>query len=258
MTVDEIMGVLDQFSKRLSVPESRYKFVTTSNNEIVEFALFVDDELKCSLKISGGDIKVLYADEYKADNYASMEYNSSIGLLYYLCVLFYAQVKDVVSMDLEQLLGVLLFEDVTDWKTLAFALCENMGMKAEIVNDSYLDVEGVELHYNSFTNEIRIGTTPVLLSDDKYMTLMRAVFDCVEYIAVQLGVENLMFNVPQEEETEDNNVIEGGQGGGDTNIDVDVEAPAEGGEGAAEDVEPMETETFEKPQGDVVTMDDLL
>ena len=86
-------------------------------------------------------------------------------------------------------------------------------------------------------------------------------FKCVEYIANIMNVADDLFKVEEEEPIEEDNVTEEGGtsmgGGGDMDIDVDMEMPEEGGEEPAP-VEPMETETFEEPQGPVVTMDDLL
>ena len=86
----------------------------------------------------------------------------------------------------------------------------------------------------------------------------------IEYIANIMDVADDFLFIDEEEE----NVMEGEtleeeqpggmpSGGGDMDVDVDVDMGEEGGEEPAP-VEPMENETFEEPQGAVVTMDDLI
>ena len=260
MTIDNILDVVTEFTKRLQLPESKYKFTVTSSNEVVELVIAVEDDVKSSLKITNGNIKVLYTDDYNADQYVAMEFLTPITLLYQISILFYAAVKEVIQIDFNELLTIVLLDDVYDWKTLIRALAENVNLRCEI-KDNYVTVEDVEIHYNGFENHIRIDKTDIRLESTDYTYIVEAMFKCVEYIANIMDVADDLFKVEEEQEVveEDNVNEEGGMpaGGGDMDIDVDMEMPEEGGEEAAP-VEPMETETFEEPQGPVVTMDDLL
>lgn len=259
MTIDNINDVVTEFTKRLQLPESKYKFMVTSSNEIVELVITVEDDVKSSLKITNGNIKVLYTDEYNADQYVALEFLTPITLLYQISVLFYAAVKEVVQIDFNELLSILLLDDVYDWKTLIHAIAENVNLRCEI-KDNYVTVEDVEIHYNGFENHIRIDNTDIRLEKAEYTYIVEAMFKCVEYIANIMDVADDLFKVEEEEPIEEDNVTEEGgmpSAGGDMDIDVDVDMPEEGGEEVAP-VEPMEAETFEEPQGPVVTMDDLL
>ena len=60
MTIDNILDVVTEFTKRLQLPESKYKFMVTSSNEVVELVNSIEDDVKSSLKITNGNIKVLY------------------------------------------------------------------------------------------------------------------------------------------------------------------------------------------------------
>ena len=260
MTIDNVNDVVTEFTKRLQLPESKYKFMVTSSNEVVELVITVEDDVKSSLKITNGNIKVLYTDEYNADQYVALEFLTPITLLYQISILFYAAVKEVIQIDFNELLSILLLDDVYDWKTLIHAIAENVNLRCEI-KDNYVTVEDVEIHYNGFENHIRIDKTDIRLESTDYTYIVEAMFKCVEYIANIMDVADDLFKVEEEQEVveEDNVDEEGGMGGmpSDMDIDVDMEMPEEGGEEAAP-VEPMETETFEEPQGPVVTMDDLL
>ena len=262
MTIDNINDVVTEFTKRLQLPESKYKFTVTSSNEVVEFVIAVEDDVKASLKITNGNIKVLYTDEYNADQYVAMEFLTPITLLYQISILFFATVQKVVQIDFNELLTILLLDDVYDWKTLVHALAENLNMRSEI-KDDFVTVEDVEIHYNGFENHIRIDKTDIRLESTDYTYIVEAMFKCVEYIANIMDVADNLFKVEEEPEiVEADNVTEEGDvptGSmpSDMDIDVDMDMGEEGGE-ETPPVEPMETETFEEPQGPVVTMDDLL
>lgn len=263
MTIDNILDVVTEFTKRLQLPESKYKFMVTSSNEVVELVISIEDDVKSSLKITNGNIKVLYTDEYNADQYVALEFLTPITLLYQISILFYAAVKEVIQLDFNELLSIVLLEDVYDWKTLIYALAENVNLKAEIKEDKYVDVEGVEIHYNGFENHLRIDKTDIRLESTEYTYIVEAMFKCVEYIANVMDVADDFFKVEEEEDNVLEEPQEGEEGGGmpsemDVDVDMDMSdmGEEEGGEPAP--VEPVETETFEEPQGPVVTMDDLL
>ena len=164
-------------------------------------------------------------------------------------------------LDFNELLTIILLDDVYDWKTLIHAIAENVNLRCEI-KDNYVTVEDVEIHYNGFENHIRIDKTDIRLESTDYTYIVEAMFKCVEYIANIMDVADDLFKVEEEQETveEDNVSEEGGMptDGGDMDIDVDMEMPEDSGEEGPAPVEPMETETFEEPQGPVVTMNDLL
>ena len=262
MTIDNILDVVTEFTKRLQLPESKYKFIVTSSNDVVELVIMIENDVKISLKITNGNISVLYTDSYDSDKYVAMEFLTPITLLYQICILFYASVQEVVQMDFNELLSIVLLEEVYDWKTLVSALCGNLGLAAS-VEDNFVRVENdVEIHYNTYLNQIRMDKTDIDLEDNSYTTVVEAMFKCVEYIANIAGVADTLFSVPEEMEEgmiedEEDNVSEGGMNV-DMDVDMDLDEGGEGEGGEAEPVEPMETETFEEPQGPVVTMDDLL
>lgn len=262
MTIDNINDVVTEFTKRLQLPESKYKFTVTSSNEVVELVIAIEDDIKSSLKITNGNIKVLYTDDYNADQYVAMEFLTPITLLYQISILFYAAVKDIIQIDFNELLTILLLDDVYDWKTLVHALAENLNMRSEI-KDDFVTVEDVEIHYNGFENHIRIDKTDIRLESTDYTYIVEAMFKCVEYIANIMDVADNLFKVEEEPEiVEADNVTEEGDiptGSmpSDMDVDVDMDMGEESGE-EAPPVEPMEAETFEEPQGPVVTMDDLL
>lgn len=256
MTIDNINDVVNEFVKRLQLPESKYKFMVTSNNEIVELIISIDDEVKMSLKITNGNISVLYTDEYNSDKYVNMEFQSTIMMLYQICILFCASLKEIIQIDFNDILSVLFLNDVYDWKTLCVALCENLNLNASIIDD-YVTIEELEIHYNTYTDCIRLGDTEIFLDDGKYTTVVEAIFKCVEYVANIMDVADDLFLIPEEEEI--TNVSEIPEEGGDMNINMDMdmgEMPESSEEPAP--VEPIEQETFEEPQSPVVTMDDLV
>jgi len=256
MTIDNILDVVTEFTNRLQIPESKYKFIVTSSNEIVELVIMIEGDVKSSLKITNGNISVLYTDSYNSDQYVAMEFQTPITLLYQISILFYAAVREVVQIDFNELLSIVLLEEVYDWKTLVYALAENLSLNTRI-DDNFVVIEQTEIHYNNYTNQIRIDNVEINLDNNEYTDIVEAMFKCVEYIANIMDVADDLFHIPEENEVpeeEEDNVSEGGM---DVDMDMDIDMPEEGG-GEAEPVEPMETETFEEPQGPVVTMDDLL
>lgn len=257
MTIDNLLDVTNEFTKRLQLPESKYKFTVTSNSEMVEIIITIEDSVKMSMKVTNGNINVLYTDEYNSDQYVALEFQTPITYLYQLSVLFYASVKEVIQIDFNELLSVILLEDVYDWKSLLFGLAENLNLNPQIVDDKYVDISGVQIHYSGFENKIRIDDIDISLDNTEYTFIVEAMFKCIEYIANVMGVADTFFNVqaPEEEIEESNVSEEGGMPAGDMDIDVNMEMPEES-EPAS--VEPLGNETFEEPQGPVVTMDDLI
>ena len=259
MTIDNILTVTEEFTKRLQLPESKYGFIVTSSNEIVELVITVEGTAKMSLKITNGNISVLYTDSYSADKYVALEFQTPITFLYQISVLFFTAVKDVAQINFNELLSIILLEEVYDWKSLLYGLSENLNLSCEIVDDKFVRIEGVEIHYSGFENSLRIDDTEIELEKTEYTYIVEAMFKCVEYVANIMDVSDNLFQV--EEEVEESNVMEEAPGEeGEMNVDMDVDMsmpePVENNEPAP--VEPIETETFEEPQGPVVTMDDLL
>ena len=260
MTIDNIQNLTEEFVKRLQIPEARYSFSVANSNDFVELIITVDDEVVTSLSIGNGTIKVLYSDDYDSDKYVALNFLTPVSLLYQLSVFFYAAVSEVVTFNFNDLLKIILFEDnMNDWKDLAYALCENLMLSCEI-GDGTVNIEGTEIRYIPYLSKIIMNDTEIELEDNEFSTVTDAIFKCVEYIANLAGVADDLF---QMEEEEDNLIPEEGEmeegmppmGGGDMDIDVDM---PEEESGEAEPVEPMENETFEEPQGPVVTMDDLI
>ena len=264
MTIDNISDVVNEFVKRLQLPESEYKFTVTSTNETVELIIAIGDNVKCSLNITNGNIKVLYADDYTSENYIALEFLTPVSLLYQLCILFYAAVKDVVQINFNDLLGIILLNDIYDWKTLVSALAENLDLEVEI-KDDYVIVEDLEIHYSGYLNELRIGDTEIKVKGTEYTDIVEAMFKTIEYIANIMEVADNLFVVEEEPEQgpvgeEEDNVMEGGGMPSEMDVDVDMDMgdmEEEGGEEPAP-VEPVENEDFSEPQEAVVTMDDLL
>ncbi len=267
MTIDNISTVVDEFTKRLQLPESLYKFTVTTTNDNVELIISIEDKIRCALNITNGNIKVIYADDYHADDYIALEFMTPITLLYQLCILFYAAIKDIAQIDFNKMLSIIFLEDVYDWRTLVYGIAENVGLETEL-KDDYVVIDDVEIHYSGYLNKIQIDNAEVTIQGTEYTDIVEAMFKCVEYVANVMDVANNLF-MPEEtgegEFAEEDNVTESGgmpMNGEEMDVDVDIngmpvdeEEPAEGG---AEPVEPMENEDFTEPQGPVVTMDDLL
>ena len=259
MTIDDLLNVTTEFTNRLQLPESKYKFTVTSNSEMIEIIIAVDGNVKMSIKVTNGNINVLYTDEYNSDKYVALEFQTPITYFYQLSILFYAAVKEVIQLDFNEMLSVILLENIYDWKTLLYALAENLSFNVQIIDDRYVDIEGVQIHYSGFENKIRIDNTEIVLNDAKYTHIVEAMFKCIEYIANVMGVADTFLNVQSPEEVieEDNVSEEGGMPSSDMDIDVDMDMNMPE-ESEAAPVETVENETFEEPQGPVVTMDDLI
>lgn len=270
MDIEIINDVVTEFTKRLQLPESRYNFIVTSNAETVELLINVDGAVASSLSIGNGSIKVIYNNDYDSDEYIAIQFITPVSLIYYLSVFFYKTVLEVTTLTFNELLSVVLLEDVYDWKSLVYGLCENIGMMCDIQEGPYEEdcviIEGMKLHFSGFINQVTINDVEIKLEDHEYTTVVEAMFKCVEYVANILDVADNMFvveeepvNVMEGEMTED--MPSAPSGGGDMDIDVDMDMGDMGGEEAMEEpepVEPMENEDFTEPQGPVITMDDLL
>ena len=260
MTIDNILTVTEEFTKRLQLPESKYGFIVTSSNEIVELVITVEGAAKMSLKITNGNISVLYTDSYSADKYAALEFQTPITFLYQISVLFFTAVKDVAQINFNELLSIILLEEVYDWKSLLYGLAENLNLSCEIVDDKFVTIEGIEIHYSGFESSLRIDDTDIDLESTEYTYIVEAMFKCVEYVANVMDMADDLFQVESEIPEEESNVMEEPGAEGEMNVDMDIgmEMPEETGGPEPAPVEPVETETFEEPQGPVVTMDDLL
>ena len=268
MDIETIQNVVEEFTKRVQLPESRYDFVVTSNSETVELLINVDGSVGCSLSIGNGSIRVIYNNDYDSDEYLSIQFITPVTLIYYLSVFFYKTVLEVTTLTFNELLSVVLLEDIDDWKTLVFAICENLSMQCEILEGPHEEdcvmIEGMKLHFSGFINLITINDIEIKLEDHEYTTVVEAMFKCVEYVANILDVADNLFVVNEEPD----NVIEGeieepneGPSGGPGDMDIDMNMDMGGEEPMPEEAEPVETvenETFEEPQGPVITVDDLI
>lgn len=265
MTIDTIQGVVEEFVKRLQLPEARYSFALNGSNNAVELIIFMDGTMACTLSIGNGTIRVLYDDRYESDKYSVINFLTPISMLYYLCVFFYKAVSfdnEDVDLDFNNILSVVLLNEIYDWKTLVQGLSDNLGMEY-VDNDKFVTVEGIEIHYNGFTNVIKIDTQKITLDDPSYTSVVEAMFKTVEYVANVMDMADDLFNIEEEEE---NNLIEEEEGkeneGGSSapmDMDMDIDVDVGGGEEAgAEPVPAMENETFEEPQGTVVTPEEVI
>lgn len=268
MDIEIINDVVTEFTKRLQLPESRYDFIVTSNAETVELLINVDGVVASSLSIGNGSIKVIYNNDYDSDEYVAIQFITPVSLIYYLSVFFYKTVLEVTTLTFNELLSVVLLEDVYDWKTLVYGLCENIGMMCNIQEGPYEEdcviIEGMKLHFSGFINQVTINDVEIKLEDHEYTTVVEAMFKCVEYVANILDVADNLFVVEEEPE----NVMEGQMEegspapSGGMDMDVDMDMDMGGGEDMGmeepEPVETMENEDFSEPQGAVITVDDLI
>lgn len=266
MTIDDILVVVQEFTKRLQLPESRYSFSINDSNDVVELVVFVDDYAKCALSIGNGSLRVIYDDKYESDRYASQKFLTPISLVYYLCVFFYNAVSEVSDMNFNDLLSVIFLNEIYDWRTLIQGIAENLGMDFKETEKSVI-INGVEIKYNGFLNKVVVDTIEIELSESTYTAVVEAMFKSVEYVANILDLSDKLFAEDNYAEEESNVLEEEGSEGGDggpsggseMDIDLDVDVGGEGGAGEEpEPVEPMENETFEEPQGPVVTVDELI
>lgn len=262
MTIDNIQQLTEEFVKRLQLPEAKYSFSISNSSEFVELIIYIEDTVKASLSISNGTLKVLYSDDYNSDKYVVLKFLTPISLMYYLCIFFFVATQDVSTLTFNDLLQIVLLDDISDWKSLAYALAENLNMSCS-TTDEVVDIEGTEIRYIPYLHKIVLSDIEIPLEDGNYTTIVEGIFKSVEYIANIMGVaDDFLFieaeqdNVQEGEVTEEEPGMPAG-GGGDMDIDVDVDMDEQGGEEPAA-VEPMENETFEEPQGPVVTMDDLV
>lgn len=260
MTVDIIHDVVEEFAKRLQLPECNYSFTISNNDTLVELIIMVDGEMKSSLSINNGSIRVVYDDEYGSKDYVILNFITPVTMVYYLCVFFYKAVHTVSDLDFNDILSVIFLNEIYDWKTLLQGLAENVGLSFSDGSDNCVYINDVEIHYSGFLNKIRIDTQEISLKDNSYTTAVEAMFKTVEYIANIAEVADNIFNIEEESNIlEEPSEEEGGggfpMGGSETDIDVDVNVP-EGEE--AEPVETVENETFEEPQGPVVTVEDVV
>ncbi len=249
--------------KRLQLPEARYSFALNGSNTAVELIIFMDGIMACTLSIGNGTMRVLYDDRYESDKYSVINFLTPISMLYYLCVFFYKAVSfdnENVDLDFNNILSVVLLNEIYDWKTLVQGLSDNLGMEY-FDNDKFVTVEGIEIHYNGFTNIIKIDTQKITLDNPSYTFVVEAMFKTVEYVANVMDMADDLFNIEEEEE---NNLIEEEEGeeseGGSSapmDMDMDIDVDVGGGE-EAEPVPAVENETFEEPQGTVVTPEEVI
>ena len=187
MVIDDIQRVVDEFIKRLQIPESKYTFATNNSSDFVELVINVKDEdsegysVRYSLSIGNGSIRVIYTDEYDSDKYIALDFLTPITLLYQLCVLFFGAVKNVSTLSFNDLLSIVLLEDVWDWRTLALGLCENLNMNCDIYLDG-VDIGGVKIKYVPYTHTFTIDDIEIVLDDNEYTSVVEATFKCVEYV----------------------------------------------------------------------------
>lgn len=264
MTIDNVQTTVTEFVKRLQLPESKYSFAINSGNDSIELIINVDNVLACSISISNGSLKMIYDNEYGALDYVAQNFLTPITLLYQLCIIFYATIKNVTDFDFNDLLSVVLMNEIYDWKTLVQGISENLNLPFRKF-DNYVTVNDVPIHYSGFTNTIKIDNTEIKLEDSNYTSVVEAMFKCVEYVANLMDSADNLFEVPEQEENnlleeeEENDENVPSESGSDFNFDMDIDMNEEEPTGEeSEPVEPMENETFEEPQGPVITPDDVI
>ena len=256
MTIDTIQNVVEEFVKRLQLPESEYSFLVSSSNNIVELVIFVNGVMNCSLSIGNGTLRVIYDDKYESDKYAIINFITPITLVYYLCVFFYKAVLMNSELSFNDILSVVFFNDVYDWKTLLKAISEDVGLTF-YETDKGIEIEGVEVKYNGFVNKIKIDNQEISLKDSSYTTVVEAMFKCVEYVANLNDTADNLFMEEEEPEIEESNLLEDEEGS-EANIDMDIDVGGGEEEVESEPVPVVENEDFSEPQGPVVTVEDVM
>lgn len=266
MEIQDIQRVLDTFIQRVELPESAYNITTNSDNTFIEFNISIGDELQYCLSIDNGSLRVLYGDDYTSQNYLKQTFTSPITLLYELCIIFYSAIHDISDMEFNDLLSVLLVNEITNWKELACALSENLGIDCHTENDTVV-IGDVNITYDNWFRKLQFGENEITIEENTYTALVEATFKVVEYVANILGRADALFdetNVIEEEiepipeEPEENMSV-----GSDIDVDVDMDVPdmdslIEDDFDETESVEPMDNIDFSEPQGAVITPQDVM
>lgn len=267
MEIQDIQRVIETFIERLQLPESNYSLTTNTDNTFVEFNIALGDELQYCLSIDNGSLRVLYGKDYTSETYYTQTFNSPISLLYQLCVIFFVAVGKQSEMTFNDLLTVILLDEITNWKELAVALAENLGLQAHTENNKVI-IEGVTITYDDWIGRITFGENEFEIDKDGYTNLVEAIFSIVEYLANINDKADSLFD-------ESNNVIEEPEPpveddepqmnipAGDFEepnmgglSDVDMDSLLEDDEDT-EPVEPVENTDFSEPIGPVITPDDV-
>lgn len=257
MTIDDIQNVVNEFVKRFQLPESDYSFSVKNSESSVELIIQVNNVVRTSLSITNGSIRVIYSDNYSADNYQMLKFLTPVTLVYYLCVFFYIALDSEIEFN--QMLSILFFNDIYDWRTLVQGISENLGM-SYFDDDGFVTVDDVPLNYNGFLNQITLDTQVLKLQDSQYLTIVKAIFECVEYIANLSDLADKLFFA---ESYEEDNIIEEESEGEGVDIDIDMGDRMDFGGGSEDEeslepVPPMDNETFEEPQSPVVEVEDII
>ena len=131
MDAEDISRICNKFCELLKFSSDVYSINCIETSEICELQISTGELLTCSIVVSPKSISVLYNGEYDKEKLYTLYFSSSVMLLYYLSVIYYTQITDEdgnAGIGYLDLLSILLFDDVDNWRSLFCAICKGIGL----------------------------------------------------------------------------------------------------------------------------------
>lgn len=224
MDFDNVKRTVDEFTKRLQIPNSDFSVTENGGEDSCELTVLIDNQIILNLSISSGIIKVVYTNDYESLDYEAQEFDCTVDLIYYLTVFVFSVLLKNSSEEVEytfnDFLSLVLSSTITDWKSLVEALCVNLGILCS-VEDDFVMIGDMTMVYNPFTHEASLDDMVFPLDGNNYIQVVKGIFLIVSYIAVLMQKDGSMFEIDKNIENlkEADEAIENG----DTDFDMDVD-----------------------------------
>ena len=182
MDGEDISRICNKFCELLKFSSDAYSVNCIETSDVCEIQISTGELLTCSIVVSPKSISILYNGEYDEEKLYTLYFSSSVMLLYYLSVIYYVQITNnqEIGIGYLDLLSILLFDDVDNWRSLFCALCKSIGLGYDETEAGF----SVGKYRVSYVDGL-LKCNGVELRVDEYSVskFSEAIFNVVEYLA---------------------------------------------------------------------------
>ena len=182
MDGEDISRICNKFCELLKFSSDAYSVNCIETSDVCEIQISAGELLTCSIVVSPKSISILYNGEYDEEKLYTLYFSSSVMLLYYFSVIYYVQITNnqEIGIGYLDLLSILLFDDVDNWRSLFCALCKSIGLGYDETEAGF----SVGKYRVSYVDGL-LKCNGVELRVDEYSVskFSEAIFNVVEYLA---------------------------------------------------------------------------
>ena len=192
MDGDSVSRICNKFCELLKFSSDADSVNCIETSDICEVQISSGDLLTCSIIVSPKSMSILYNGEYDEEKLYTLYFSSSVMLLYYLSVVYYVQItsNQEVGIGYLDLLSILLFNDVDNWRSLFCALCKSIGLGYD-ETDAGFSVGRYKISY--IDGLLKCNGVEVRVDEYSVSKFSEAIFNVVEYLATLFSKQDDLY-----------------------------------------------------------------